>query len=418
VERILTLPSRVLLLTQWFDPEPTFKGLAFAKELVKQGFDIEVVTGFPNYPGGKIYQGYNLSFIKKECIDGVSITRVPLYPSHGKSVFGRTLNYISFSVSAILYCLFCKKKPSVVYAYHPPLTVGIAAVVIGFFRRAPVVYDIQDMWPDTLKATGMISSNIILKTISIVCSWVYRRVDQIVVLSPGFKKLLIERGVRENKIKLIYNWCDEKTLFSSINNLPDRYPEGKFVVLFAGNIGRAQALNSVLEAAELIQETGNQDIQFVFVGGGLEVNNLKNYSNELSLTNVTFLPKVPMSNVGTLLKNADVLLVHLSKNPLFTITIPSKVQAYLAVGKPILLGVRGDAADIVKESGCGEIAIPENPRSIADACILLYNKTDEQREMIGNKGAKFYREKLSMSSGVKAFGKIFLDLSNNKQKKP
>ena len=140
---------RVLLLTQWFDPEPTFKGLVFARELVRQGFEVEVLTGFPNYPGGKLYPGYKLKCLQREHIDGVHITRVPLYPNHDQSALKRVLNYSSFAASALFYGLFVAKRADVIYAYHPPLTVGVVASIMRVFLRIPVVYDIQDMWPDT-----------------------------------------------------------------------------------------------------------------------------------------------------------------------------------------------------------------------------------------------------------------------------
>src|SRR5690606_2008039 len=215
---------RILLITQWFDPEPTFKGMVFARELVKQGFKVEVLTGFPNYPGGKIYPGYKIKLFQKESIDGVTITRVPLYPSHDKGALGRALNYMSFALTSMLYGLFFAKRPSVIYAYHPPLTVGISAAIIRFFRRAPMVYDIQDMWPDTLRATGMLSNERVLRGISRACDWVYKKADQLVVLSPGFKRLLIERGVPESKIEVIYNWCAEYSMPTSedCNSIPTK----------------------------------------------------------------------------------------------------------------------------------------------------------------------------------------------------
>ena len=199
------MPNKVLLVTQWFDPEPTFKGLLFAKELSKRGFDVEVLTGFPNYPGGKIYSGYKLKFFQKEIHDGVRVIRLPLYPSHDKNKIGRILNYLSFAISASIYGVLFAKKPSLIYAYHPPLTTGLAALIIKFFRRAPVVYDIQDIWPDSLSATGMINNKSILKVISWLCNRVYSSVDKIVVLSEGFRKKLVDRNVPSSKIKLIFN---------------------------------------------------------------------------------------------------------------------------------------------------------------------------------------------------------------------
>ena len=191
---------RVLLLMQWFDPEPTFKGMVFARELVRHGFEVEVLTGFPNYPGGKVYPGYRIKLLQREVIDGVQVTRVPLYPNHDLSAIKRVLNYASFAASSLVYGLFMARRADVIYAYHPPLTVGITASLIRLLRRIPVVYDIQDMWPDTLRATGMLNNARALNAVEAVCQWVYRRVDHMVVLSPGFKRLLMQRGVPETKV--------------------------------------------------------------------------------------------------------------------------------------------------------------------------------------------------------------------------
>lgn len=406
---------RVLLLTQWFEPEPTFKGMDFARELVRQGFEVEVVTGFPNYPGGKIYPGYTLKWLQRELIDGVQVTRVPLYPSHDQGAVGRVLNYLSFAASSLFYGLFAAKRPDVIYAYHPPLTVGITAVLIRLFRRVPVVYDIQDMWPDTLRATGMFSNEKALRVVSRVCDWVYRRTDQLVVLSPGFKRLLIERGVPAEKIEVIYNWCAEDSLAAPHGLVPDEFfGKDKFRILFAGNMGKAQALDAVLRAAELLQQQA-PNLTFVFLGGGVEVRRLQQLAADQSLSNVTFLPPVSMTEVGNYLNAADVLLVHLKKDPLFTITIPSKTQAYMAVGKPILMAVDGDAADLIRDSGCGQIAESENPQAIADAALALMQASSEERNAMAMNSRRFYQEKLSLSVGAGRFGQIFRKLAEAKE---
>lgn len=406
---------RVLLLTQWFEPEPTFKGMDFARELIRQGFEVEVVTGFPNYPGGKIYPGYSLKWLQRELIDGVQVTRVPLYPSHDQGAVGRVLNYVSFAASSLFYGLFAAKRPDVIYAYHPPLTVGITAVLIRLFRRVPVVYDIQDMWPDTLRATGMFSNEKALNVVSRVCDWVYRRADQLVVLSPGFKRLLIERGVPADKIEVIYNWCAEDSLTAPQGVVPAAFfGQDKFLILFAGNMGKAQALDAVLRAAELLQQQA-PDLTFVFLGGGVEVRRLQQLVADESISNVTFLPPVPMTEVGNYLNAADALLVHLKKDPLFTITIPSKTQAYMAVGKPILMAVDGDAADLVRDSGCGQIAESENPQAIADAALSLMQAGSDERNAMGINSRRFYQEKLSLSVGAGRFGQIFKKLAGAKE---
>lgn len=405
----------VLLLTQWFEPEPTFKGLDFARELVRQGFEVEVVTGFPNYPGGKLYPGYKLKLLQRELIEGVQVTRIPLYPSHDQGAVGRVLNYVTFAASSMFYGLFAAKRPDVIYAYHPPLTVGLTAVLFRLFRRVPVVYDIQDMWPDTLRATGMFSNEKALQIVSRVCDWVYRHVDQLVVLSPGFKRLLVERGVPTDKIEVIYNWCAEDSLTATRGDVPAAFPgEDKFRILFAGNMGKAQALDAVLRAAELLQQQA-PNLTFVFLGGGLEVRRLQQLAADKSLSNVTFIPSVPMTEVGNYLNAADALLVHLKKDPLFTITIPSKTQAYMAVGKPILMAVDGDAADLVRESNCGQIAESENPQAIADAALTLMHASAVERNAMAVNGRRLYQERLSLRMGVARFGQIFKKLAGAKE---
>ena len=411
---IVAAKTRVLLLTQWFDPEPTFKGLVFARELVRLGFEVEVVTGFPNYPGGKVYPGYRINWMQREVIDGVQVTRVLLYPNHDQSAMKRVLNYGSFAASALFYCLFIAKRADVIYAYHPPLTVGITASLLRLVRHIPVVYDIQDMWPDTLRATGMINNQRALNILASICQWVYRRVDRIVVLSPGFKRLLLDRGVPEYKIDVIYNWADEISLAAPKGSLPADFPGvDRFRVLFAGNMGKAQALDAVLDAATLLQQR-NSLVSFVMLGGGVEVDRLKRRAAELKLNNVVFMPPVPMAEVGTLLNAADALLVHLRKDTLFAITIPSKTQAYMAVGKPLLMAVDGDAAILVQQSGGGLVAESENAAAIARAAENMAMMSAEQLAGMGRQAQKHYHEHLALSVGVGKFGDVFKRLAGSR----
>lgn len=403
-------------MTQWFDPEPTFKGLLFAKELVARGFDVEVITGFPNYPGGKLYKGYRIKLSQKEMIEGVLVTRVPLFPSHDKSKLGRIANYISFAFSSLLYGLFFAGRPDVIYVYHPPLTVGVSALIIKLFRRVPVVLDIQDMWPDTLKATGMISNSSLLGFVSKVCNIIYSGVTKIVVLSPGFKDLLIDRGVPENKIKIIYNWSDEKILRTTTNETPKELAsiEG-FKVLFAGNVGQAQGLNVILDAALLLKDDVPK-LQFLVLGRGLQLDDLKRRANDLNLDNVHFLPAVGMDKVGSFLGSADALLIHLNSDPLFEITIPGKTQAYMSVGKPIIMGVSGDASNLVLRADCGVCFEPENSVALAEAAksLMLLDPTDIQR--LGENSERFYDEDLSVKVGVDSFVKLFNEVIDTGQR--
>ena len=410
------MPRRILLITQWFDPEPTFKGILFAKELVSRGFEVEVITGFPNYPGGTLYDGYRVKFIQKEVIDGVLVTRVPLFPSHDKSKLGRVFNYLSFAFSSLIYGLFFSKRADVIYAYHPPLTVGISALIIKLFRRVPIVLDIQDMWPDTLKATGMISNSRLLGFVSKVCNLIYSGVTKIVVLSPGFKDLLIDRGVPENKIEIIYNWADEDVLITKTGERPqDMVSIEGFKVLFAGNVGQAQGLDVVLDAALLLKDDV-PNIHFLVLGRGLKLDDLKRREKELNLGNVHFFPAVGMEKVGSFLGFADALLIHLNSDPLFEITIPGKTQAYMAVGKPIIMGVSGDASNLVSRADCGVCFEPEDSVALAEAAkgLMLLDSTDIQR--LGKNAERFYNENLSVMVGVDSFEKVFNEVIDMRQR--
>jgi len=265
------------MLSQWFDPEPFYKGMPFAKELVKLGHEVEVLTGFPNYPEGKVYDGYRIKFFQRETMDGIPVIRVPLYPSHDTSATKRIANYVSFSVSAALFGLALVRRPDVIYVYHPPITISFPAIILSFFYRIPFVYDIQDLWPDTLEATGMVNNRVAIWMVEKWCRFIYSHAAKIVVLSPGFRKILINRGVSDNKIKVIYNWCDEDHFQRGVrdeNLARELGLSDRFNIVFAGTMGSAQALDRVLDAAVLLLEKYPR-VQFVFVGGGINVASLK-----------------------------------------------------------------------------------------------------------------------------------------------
>lgn len=396
---------RILILSQWFAPEGFLKGLPFAKELVRRGHDVEVLTGFPNFPGGKVFPGYRIRPWQRETIEGIPLLRVPLYPSHDRSPFRRTANYVSFALSASIGSLFVK-RPDVVYVYHPPATIGLPAMFAQWIHKVPIVYDIQDLWPDTVASTGMVRSGAVLSLLDKWCRLIYGQADRIVVLSPGFKEALIGRGVPATKIDVIYNWCDEASISISGGSPVHLGHAGEFIVLFAGMMGLAQALDSVLEAAQLCASAVPR-ARFVFIGGGIDRERLEQIASKMALSNVSFIPSQPMNEIGRYLSAADALLVHLKDDPLFHITIPSKTQAYMAVGRPIVMAVRGDAARLVSDSGAGIICEPENPASIARAVGSLASLGTDQLEAMGEAGRNYYRRELSLAAGVERFEQTF-----------
>lgn len=393
----------VLLVTQWFEPEPTFKGMAFAKKLQQLGYEVSVLTGFPNYPGGKIYEGYKIKPISKSLIDGVKIYRCALYPSHNNSKLKRFANYISFALSAALVALFMR-RPSVAYIYHPPGTIGLVAWVLKYFRNVPFVLDIQDLWPDSLRATEMIRSQRITTLVGIWMKRLYKDAAKIVVLSEGFKNRISENGIPPGKIEVIPNWADENKL-ANFSNPADLEPKPTLSVLFAGTLGRAQALENVIDAARILKQ--DSTISFKFIGDGTEKEKLVDYAKRLKLQNVEFIAPVPMEEIASFLEKADVLLVQLSGDPLFEITVPSKIQAYLFMGKPVLAGVTGEARRIIHESNSGFSYDSSNPVELVAAIKKFQSLSNSKRVYFGQNGKSYYEKNLSIDKGAEAFSQIF-----------
>ncbi len=402
---------KILIVSQWFQPESFTKGIPFAHALMARGHQVQVLTGYPNYPSGKVFGGYKIRLYQKEVMEGVTVHRVPLYPSHDSSGLRRTANYLSYAFSAAAIGPWVTEKADVIYVYHPPPTAYLPAFVLKLFRRIPVVLDIQDFWPDTLAATGMFNHPFGLRMVDRYCRFFYHRADRIAVLSPGFKQKLIEKNVPAEKIEVIYNWCDETQIESEPPTeefLKELSFHNRFSVLFAGNMGKAQALESVLQAARILQPQ-NPKILFTFIGGGVEVDHLKQTAARMELRNVQFLPARPRSEIGRVLNAADVLLVHLKEDPLFRITIPSKIQAYMYVGKPILAAVSGDAADLVEQAGAGLACPSEKPERLAECVLRFAEMSAQERMQMGQRGREFYQKYLSMEAGVERFERLFAE---------
>jgi len=405
---------KILFLTQWFEPEPIFKGVAVAKALAARGHQAEVLTGFPNYPGGRLYPGYRIRIRQRETMDGIPVTRVALYPSHDSSAVRRAANYASFALAGATIGAALVGTPDVVYAYHPPATVAVPAMAIRAFRGAPFVLDVQDLWPDTLAATGMVSSRRLMAAAGWFCRLAYRRAARISVISPGFKRSLVERGVPADKVEVIYNWGRETDSAQDTAGAPILLESGvgrHFTVVFAGTMGRAQALSSVLDAAGIVAARAPQ-VRFVFVGGGIEVDALKTRAAEARLPNVVFLPVRPAAEVAPLLGAADVLLVHLRDDPLFAITIPSKTQAYMEAGRPILMAVRGDAAALVTDAGAGICVPPEDPSALAEAVWKLAATPADTLSEMGARGRAYYWKHLSFAAGVDRLERLLVAAAN------
>lgn len=378
---------RILYLTQWYTPELVWVEPELAETLRAMGHDITVLTGFPNYPQGKLYPGYRIRPWQKERINGVPVIRVPLFPDHSNSAIKRSLNFISFTLFATILGPLLARRSDVVYVTYPPVIVGVPAWLLSRLWRVPLVSEIQDMWPETLSSTGFVSNPLILRVIGDLAQWLYRRTAAFRVITPGFRVNLIEKGVESKRIHVVPNWVDSDLIRPSVPDqvLAERLGlAGRFNILYAGAHGPAQDLSNVLKAAELVRDL--PEVQFVFVGDGIELDHLQQTVKDRDLGNVKFLGRYPIEMMSSLYALADVLLHHLRDDPLFRITIPSKTYAYMAAGKPILAAVAGDTADAVEAASAGLMCPPGDPQALADTVRRFYAMPKSELDNMGRRG--------------------------------
>lgn len=394
---------RILYLTQFFDPEPMIKGAQFARGLADRGHDVEVVTGFPNYPGGKIYPGFRVRPYRREVIDDITVHRVPLYPSHSNNSLGRIFNYMSFFLSALLFGLLRAGRYDAVYVYHPPLTPALAASLFCRWHKKPLTIEIQDLWPDTVAASGMANPRIVA-TLNRLCSFVYRSADRIIAQSPGMRDKIASRGVPDDKLTVIFNWA------TYLPAAPDRNQPirddiaqafaGHFNIVFGGNLGQAQNLDILVDAA-IIARKSVPTLRFHLVGDGiarmaLEAQIAATHASDI----VRIHPPVNRLAMDRVFDAADLLALHLNDDPLYNITIPSKTQHYLACGKPIVAGIGGVAAEILDASGAAIIRPPLDVAGIAAAMVKLAAMSPDQRRDMGQRGRLHYEKQFAFDQAI------------------
>lgn len=389
------------MLTQWYDPELGSAALPgiISRALRRRGHDVQVLTGFPNYPTGGLYAGYKIRPYQREQLEDVIVHRAPLYPSHDTNLKGRMLNYLSFAGGATGIALSRFPNVDAVLVHSTPATVALPALALKALRRVPYVVHVQDIWPQTVVSSGFLRGQRISKVeqvLHIMCDLIYRHASAIAVTSPGMKQLITARGIDPCKIQLVSNWADEQAfrpvprdeaLFASLGL--DR----PFTVMYAGNFGEFQALDIVVEAAELLRK--RTDIGFALVGSGVTEKSLRKAVVARTLDNVKFVPSQPFSRMADVLALGDVQLVSLQDLPLFRSTLPSKLQATLAAGRPIIGAVTGDAASVIRRAGAGAVVMPGSARELANAVIRLADAPPEETRAQGCSGRRYYLEHFS-----------------------
>ena len=390
---------RVLVLSHFFTPEPIPKTFELATALRERGHGVGVVTGFPNYPSGHLYPGYKLALVRREEIAGVPVVRCFEFPYHGRRVLGRLLNYASTMLSTPVGSLFAPRA-DVIYAWHPPLTIGLAAWLIARLRRIPFVYDVQDIWPESALLSGLLREGWLVSVMFMLERFIYKRAAHILVVTDGARRNLIGKGVAPEKITVMPHWIDT-TLFAepsaeTVELVRRQHDwERDFVILFAGNLGLVQGLDTVVRAAQLVP--ADSSIRFVLVGDGADRERLQEMAAQAGLParRLQFIDRQPVERINSFLAAADALLVHLKKSELSHYVIPTKTLAYMATGRPIMMAMEGAAAELVQAAGAGIAIAPGEPDRLAAEALALSQLSSAAREAMGQRGRAYLDAHLS-----------------------
>jgi colanic acid biosynthesis glycosyl transferase WcaI len=405
---------KILIVTQYFWPE-IFRINELAFTLAKRGHEVTVLTGTPNYPEGKFFTGFGCFKRNTEVFKRVRIHRIPIVPRGKNNKIQLFLNYLSFVVSgSILGPFKCRSKFDVIFVYEPsPITVGLPAIVFKFIKKAPLLFWVQDLWPETLSAVDVVRSKTILNIIGWLVAFIYYHCDRILIQSEGFRTSLSQYKIENEKILYFPNSAEE--LYRPIAKKADDkekelLPYG-FRIMFAGNVGAAQDFPTILKAANKLKEY--EDIHWVILGDGRMKPWVEGQIDKLELKKtVHLLGKYPVESMPKFFSHADVLLATLKSEPIFDLTIPAKIQSYLACGKPIIAGIGGECARIVNESGAGISSIPENPEDLAEAVLKIYRLPFEKRQQMGQAGRDYFEKHFDGKILVKRLESWMINLLN------
>lgn len=393
---------KILIVTQYFFPED-FRINDFAFILAKRGHDVSVLTGLPNYPGGKFFGSFKL--FSKEIVNDVCVYRVPIFPRGKSRGWELLINYMSFLISSVIFgpFLLSQKKFDVVFAVNfSPATVGVSGAFFAAYKKAKFGVWIQDLWPDSLEATKAISSKFLLNVVARMVTWIYFRADTIFVQSTGFIDSVKNKGVSPQKIEYFPNWAEDTYGAHDAQSGYDHLiPKNKFIVMFAGNLGVAQSLDTIIQAAILIK---NEPIHWIILGSGRAEAAFKANISKYGLeSNISLLGKFPVSTMPHFFRLADVMVVTLKDDPVFSSTIPSKIQSYLKSSKPILSALNGVGAEVINNSGAGINVPSEDYRELAFATLSLSKLTPSELTDMGVSGKEFYDKHFDVSMLVAKF---------------
>lgn len=400
---------KLCIFTNHFYPED-FKVNDIAFELTQQGTDVTVITAIPDYPKGKFFEGYSLFKRRREIVNGVKVIRLPIIPRGKGGAIRLVLNYFSYFICASIFTFFhaFKDKYDAVFVHlTSPFFIGIPAVHLKKRQNIPLYFWTLDLWPESLVSATGISHPFIIKPQNKMVAKVYKNCDKILIGSKGFEKSICEKGDFKDKLVYFPNWAENVISpqdFSVDAIVPFDNPNN-FILLFAGNLGEAQNLDAIIKSAERIKD--NKNIKYVFVGDGRRKEHLEMLVNEKKLNDtVYFLGRYPIETMPIFMKKSSVLLFSLKDELCFNLTVPSKVQFYMAQGKPILAMINGDGADLVNETNCGYVAPANDVDAFVDAINKMYDLSKDELNQLGMNGKKYYEENFTKEQRIEQLVEI------------
>ena len=401
----------ILIVTPHFYPE-NFRINDFAVEFQQRGHSITVLTAVPDYPTGKYYKGYGILKKCREIYKGIKIYRSPLIPRGSGSNLRLALNYISYVIGAVFTSLFLlKKKIDIIFVFEPsPITVGLPAIFIKKMKKIPICFWVLDLWPESVASAGNLKSGLIPSILNPIVKYIYKQSDRILVSSKGFINSIEEKGISKVKIQFFPQWAEP--LFKPIksnNYLLGKIPQNSFKIMFAGNIGEAQDFPAILNAAKVLADKKN--IHWIILGNGSNIGWVKEKINEYGLKdNFHLLGSFPLEKMPEFYSNADAMLFSLKDEYIFSITIPAKVQSYLACGKPVLAMVNGEAAKIINENNAGFTCNAGDYESLAKNVVALSQLELSDIERISTNALHCYRTNFDREMLFERAEKIFFSM--------
>jgi glycosyltransferase involved in cell wall biosynthesis len=406
---------RILIVTNHFWPE-NFRITDLAVDMQKRGHEVSVLTGVPDYPEGRFYEGYGFFKRRFEIYRGVKISRFPLIPRGKGRAWELALNYLSSAFFACLLAPFyCRDKYDVIFVFDTsPITIGLPAIVLKKLKSIPMIFWVLDLWPESLSATGAVRSPRVLGMVRSLVRFIHGQCDRILVSSRGFVQSIEETGGYDHGLTFFPNWVEPEYLidkaegtFEALPALPDG-----FRVMFAGNIGVAQDFDTILAAAELL--ASYPDIHWVILGDGRMAEWVKDQVRQRNLGGqFHLLGRYPAEAMPQFFAQADALLMTLRREPIFALTVPGKLQSYMACGKPIIAGLDGEGGKLVEESGAGLSCPAESPNELAGRVLELYRMPPSVRNEFGEQGIKYCKEHFDRSMLFTKLETMMVELVEN-----